>query len=172
METSFWVFIADFIDVQLRIWAWSMKVFVQTYFWGFITDFIEVQFYIWAWSMKVFVGTSYRGFIESLSSQHLQWRFFCYLTSSWQKKRGFYNRVYDSEKWYIDNANLFLITQWLLKCRLTIILNWVNLLRSWNFRINIKAPLLLQFPHHVAMIYYWGVIFIDKISTSCCKDIS
>ena len=29
----------------------------------------------------------------------------------------------------------------------------------------------LRFRHYVAEIYYGGIFFVDKISTSCCKDI-
>ena len=53
----------------------------------FVADFIYVQLYIWAWTIKVFVGTSFWDFIGCLSSQNVSNNDFCHFASRWQTRK-------------------------------------------------------------------------------------
>ena len=77
-----------------------MKIFVETSFQDFVADFIDVQLYIWAWTKKVFAGTSFWDFIGSLPSQFFQLRFLIILHLN-DKPKKIYCRVDNSGKCYI-----------------------------------------------------------------------
>ena len=64
-------------------------------------------------------------------------------------------------EWYTKSSS---IHEWYMKS--SCIHEWYMMIKWYTSKV-----MLLQFRHHIVRIYYTGILFVYKISTSSCKDI-